>query len=498
MNKLIWCNRLAFFLLFLGAIILAFALTLQPKISDDWYLFWSFQKSAGALDYIIGQYTEVTGRLWLILLSTFVLPNPTVEIVYRAFIVIEIVLLAALAWYCALGPGAWRRTRENLQAMAIFGSLLWFALPERNETIAWTAGNFVYLVPALFGLVFIAWLERSMIASPTDRDGVRWHRRPSDILSFLLGFSAGVSHEQIVAACAAYLALIVLPVSRDLLLGRRKIGSPVWIGAAGLVIGAALLVSAPGNYVRMGQIAAPSLSDAIERMALYIPGAFFQLGMGATGKYIWLGALVFTLLYFGRGADKGEILAGLKRGVFWWMISLVSLLAMAPATNFISPRTAFFAVIFLYVGLAAMTCRPQSIAGDASDDSRATGRSTLTIPRLVLSTAVLTILGCLVVVEAVAGLISNASVAAEFVRRDEIVKQAMLSTTNGDKSPIRVPFIATHTAALTYVQNPEHDAAFLTNWGMHIGRTIEHDVSDGAPLPDSLKPLKTIKFHHHS
>jgi hypothetical protein len=373
--------------------------------------------------------------------------------------------------------------------------LLWFALPARDETVAWLAGNFAYLVPAVFGLAFIAWIERALI-SPAGQDSARWRRKAHDVLSFLVGVSAGVSHEQIVAAGGTYLALTFFSVKRDLPLGQRKIGPRVWIAAVGFVVGAAVLVSAPGNYNRMSLIAAPSVPQMIERMALYVPGAFFEIGTGACGKYIWLGALVFTLLYFGQGWDMSEIHAGPKRAISWWIISLVSLLAMAPATNFIAPRTAFFAVIFLYIGLAAMVRRVPSNAVDALCSSgTAVGSIQIgNVPHFALSTAVLSILSCLVVVEATTTLISNVSVAAEFARRDEIVEKAQLTTANGDTSPIRVPFIATQTAVLTYVQNPEHDRNFLVAWGRHIGRTIEHDVSDGAPLPDSFQPLKAIKF----
>lgn len=492
MKSLIWWNRLAFFLLFLGAIILAFALTFQPKVSDDWHVLWEYQKSAGAFDWIVTQYSRITGRVWIILLATFVLPNPSVEILYRSFIVVEIALLGALSWYCALGRGAWHKTRDNLQAMAIFGTLLWFALPERNETTAWMIGNFAYFVPALFGLAFIAWLERSAAGEHNDSQVER--SRSSDILSFLLGFCAGVSHEQVVAASAAYLALVILPFSRTFLLERRNTGPSVWIGAIGLVMGAALLVSAPGNYARIAYVATPTLFDVVERMALYVASAYFDIGTGATGKYVWLGALVFTLLYFDRSADRRQIVAAFKRGAFWLIISVVTLLAMAPVTNFISTRTTFFAIIFLYIGFAAMTFRSKSIASNPLEGVATTDISVQTKPHPVLSTAVLTILGCLVVVEGVVTLVSNASVAAEFSNREAIVNKAMLSTTGSEKSPIRVPFISTQTGALTYIQNPHHDASFLGYWGNAIGRTIEHDVSAGAPLPLSFKPMKAIKF----
>jgi hypothetical protein len=492
-KTLIWWNRLAFFLFILGAVILAFGFTLQPKISDDLYLLWGFQNSSDTVGWLIKEYKEVTGRIWVILLTTFVSPHPFPENIYRAFIVVEIALLGALAWYCARGRDAWHRTVHNVQAMTIFATLLWFALPARNETVAWLIGNFAYFVPALFGLAFIAWLEHSMV-TPGGESNVSRHLA-SDILSFLLGICAGVSHEQVVAACVTYLALVIFPVSRRLLLERPDVGRRVWIGAVGLMIGAAVLVSAPGNYVRTTYVVAPGLNELVERMVLYLSGAYFDMGTDTTGKSIWLGALVFVLLFFNRNASKREIAEGLKRGVFWCLISVATLLAMAPATNFISTRTTLFAVIFLYVGVAAATCRAQSLSGRGEAPQGQT-KMERTEPRLIQSTAVLTILGCLFVVESVATLISNVSVAAEVANREEIVKKATLSNTTDDKSSIRVPFIATQAAALTYIQNPQHDTEFLLKWGKAVGRTIEHDASNAGPLPDSLNPLKAIKFRH--
>jgi hypothetical protein len=487
MNDSPWWSRVAFALIILGVLLLGCAFALQPKISDDWHLLWNHRESAGDLDYMATLYHGWTGRIWLILLATFVLPNPAAEIAYRTLIAAEILLLVALAWYCALGPGAWRRSRENFQAMAIFGALLWLALPARSETVAWLSGNFVYLVPALFGLTFMAWIERVSTLPPDEGDKTRRRLAILGITSFIVGFSAGVSQEQMVAACGAYLALTLLRIRRDSRPERRGIGPCVWMAALGFAVGVAVLVGAPGNYARMGNIAAPGLAVVIERMMLYVPGAFFELGTGATGKNIWLGALVFGLLYSSGGSVSGILGARLARAGFWWAISLVSLLAMAPASNFISTRTVFFAVIFLFIGLAALFVRiPARAAGsDGADD-----------PRFAMGTAVLAILGCLVIVEALSGLLSNASIAAEFANREEIVERAKPSTAHGEVSPIQVPFIATRPAELTFLQNPEHDRMFLASWGRRIGRTIEHDVSESAPLPNSFAPLKAIKFRH--
>jgi hypothetical protein len=358
----------------------------------------------------------------------------------------------------------------------------------------------VYLVSALFALAFIAWIERVLIAAPSAIAVTRWRRLAHGALSFVIGLFAGASQEQAVAACFTYLALVLFRVRLDRPLGRLKITSSVGMATLGLVAGAATLVSSPGNFTRMEVIAAPGVSGAIERMVMYVPGAFFDLGTGAVGKNIWLGALVFFLLYFRGGATQGWIVARLTRGIIWLIISLSSLLAMTPATNFISPRTSFFAVVFLFIGLAAITCNGPPSAIETSDDLGAAKASLQSggAQHFAISTAVLMILGCLFVVDAIVGLISNVSVAAEFIRRDEIVERAMLSTATEDTSTIRVPFIATETSTLTFVQTPEHDRAFLENLGNHIGRKIEYDVSKGAPLPNSYSPLKAIKFRRNN
>ena len=472
---------------------LGFALSAQPKISDDWYLIWNYQDEMYPINFMASEYLNWTGRVWMILLAAFVLPNPAVETAYRAFIVLEILLLIALAWYCASGPGAFRRTRENIQRFSIFGCLLWLALPVRDQTVAWLTGNFVYLVSALFGLMFMAWIERSLSVSNLKYNLQGWRHNGMLSLSFLIGLAAGVSQEQVVSACIAFFALTILRLKCGRSCVSRKIRSHIWIAAFGFILGVAILVCAPGNYSRIEKITSPSLMSVIERIFLYVPGAFFELGTGSTGKNIWLGVLIFILLNLSRLGEPLEMRARLKRAGFWWIVSLFSLLALAPVTNFISTRTSFFAVIFLFVGVAAMTRPMTSMSVDKLDIS-SNQIHINSDSRVALSSAVLIVLACLVFVEAIAALISNTSVAVEFSKRIEIVEREKRSTENFNALPIMVPFIATQPAVLTYLQSPAHDREFLSNWGMRINRPIVHDVTPNFPLPNSLDPIKAIKY----
>jgi len=170
---------------------------------------------------------------------------------------------------------------------------------------------------------------------------------------------------------------------------------------------------------------------------------------------------------------------------------------MAPVINFISPRTTFFAVIFLFIGFAAMTYpSPMMDVNQFGEPNTVTDQGQIERRNFALRTLVLMILPCLVLVKSVAGLISNSAIVAEFAGRIKIVEEEKLASENIDSTPIRVPFIATQPVALSYIQSPEYDREFLANWGRLIGRPIVHVVSESAPLPKSFTPLKAIKYRH--
>jgi hypothetical protein len=99
----------------------------------------------------------------------------------------------------------------------------------------------------------------------------------------------------------------------------------------------------------------------------------------------------------------------------------------------------------------------------------------------------LLVTSALVLVESIVGLIANISIASEFNHRWALI--------NANQSKqMTVPFISTIPSNLTYIQTPEQDREFLKALSANVGFKVEHDTSEGAPLPASLKPLKAIKF----
>ena len=202
-------------------------------------------------------------------------------------------------------------------------------------------------------------------------------------------------------------------------------------------------------------------------MFLYVPGAFFEIGTGDMGKPIWLGIIVLIALFYDEKLHTND---NVREARIWIYVCLATLLTLIPATNQISPRTTFFAIIFLYIAIASFLFQNHHF------------------PRRPLASVVLLITSFLVLVEATVGLISNISVASEFNKRWALVDA-------NHSNQLDVPFIATVPANLTYIQTPEQDRAFLGALSSHVGFTIRHDSSQEAPLPVSVKPLKAIKFH---
>jgi hypothetical protein len=458
-------DNVSYILLITSIFLLAILFTLQPKISDDWYVLWSYQNSGGITNFWIDFYRGWTGRIPLILLSSLIVPNEHLEFCYRIFIVFEVLILISLAWYLALGKKGFFFNQGTLPPFVLFGIFLWFSLPSRAETISWLNGNFAYLVPAILGLFYIA-VSRYI-------HEVSYNENGKSLLSFIskapiyfiIGFFAGSSQEQIAVACIVYTINDLYQFHR--FKNIKYIPNNYWLLIIGFLFGAFFLLIAPGNYARLNIIELPGFYEILKRMMLYILSAFFEVGSGDLGKSMWFGILILILLFFDKKLQTEE---NIRQSRVWIYICFATLLTLIPATNQISPRTTFFAVIFLYIGVASFIFNGNNF------------------PKRSQASAVLLISSLLLLVESTVGLISNISVATEFHTR-----WSMVGLNKSIK--MTVPFIATIPSNLTYIQTPEHDRDFLRELSAHVGFEVVHDDRCYSPLPVSLKPLKAIKYN---
>jgi hypothetical protein len=463
-KEIFFGDILTYALLGMSCIILAMLFYFQPKISDDWYVIWNYPTANGVVDYWINFYKGWTGRASLILLSSLVLTSPIFDVIYRLFIVLELFMLLGLSWFCALGALHFNYREGMLQALILFAMLLWLALPVRAETVAWTIGNFAYLLSAIMGLAFIAHSKFFISVRYFQIfDGLTLKVFIS-VLCFFIGFFAGSSHEQVIAACIVFIVVNLYKHYRFEKLNTISIN--YWILFIGFCLGTIFLVAAPGNYSRLSAVEAPGFYELAKRMVLFIASAFFEIGTGDLGKPIWMGILLLFALFYDNQLDKPE---NVREAKIWLCLSAATLLTLIPATNQISPRTTFFAVIFLYIAVATFLFKDK------------------VFPKRAIVSLALLVTSSLVLVEATVGLIANISVASEFNHRWALI--------NANQSKqMTVPFIATIPSNLTYIQTPEQDREFLKALSAHVGFIVEHDNREGAPLPASLKPLKAIKF----
>lgn len=456
---------ISYVILVISCIVLVALFYFQPKIGDDWYLLWDYQNSNDIVNYWIDFYRSWSGRLPLILLTSLIIPHPVFEVVYRIFILIEVLILVGLAWYCALGLKGFKFTDGIFQAFLLFGVLFWLSLPVRSETVSWICGNAGYLVPGVLCLNFMAWSKYFLTDGRAQSD----ERLITVMLKlpfyFLFGFFAGSSQEQVIAACIVFTATkIYMEISTR---SFKCIPIRYWILVMGFFLGALFLVAAPGNYARMRVIEGPGFLGVLKLMILYVPSAFFEIGTGEMGKPVWFGVIILIALFYDKKSYTSD---NMRVSRTWIYVSIATLLTLIPATNQISPRTSFFAIIFLYIAVASFLFQNNCL------------------PKRSLVSIVLLITSFLVLAESTLGLISNISVASELN-----IRWALINAHHSGQ--LSVPFISTVPANLTYIETPEHDRDFLLKLSNRVGFSVKHDFSEEAPLPVSSKPLKSIKYY---
>ena len=119
--------------------------------------------------------------------------------------------------------------------------LFWFLLPDFCATVLWITGSANYLWGTLIILLFISPFIKSYYSDTSGESKLK------GFALFFFGIIAGWTNENMCMALIFFIvALFVL-----LYIEKRKI--PLWmkLGLLGVIIGAAFMLLAPGNYVRI-------------------------------------------------------------------------------------------------------------------------------------------------------------------------------------------------------------------------------------------------------
>ena len=457
------------FLVTTSAAFVALAVWAQPRMADDWYLAWYLFDYGSLPNFVVEMYLRWGGRVVPFALAGLALSSELGTQIFKLLTIPCFFLLSVCAYYLAHGAIP-RFDRNQEGGFLVATAVLWLGVPVANETIIQTTGAAAYLWPATLGLGMLCLLRRLRDQAHPGRT------MPNNTAAnfgmclgmFVAGVVVGMCNEQLVAGMSVVILGWVWMLRRE---GRLPyLATHAWWATAGLILGALILVAAPGNYSRLGvQPGSSGILSTMIRFGMYLGGAYFGLGTGDAGRSLWLGMMVLALggtltLTGDRGREAGIWLAG----------SFATLMPMLPLVNYASPRTTFLAVTFLFIAVTSIfppkprTKTPQGI-----------------VHRLVPL-----VLCLLVLIDGFAGWAANRALAGEMAARMNIIRQQSAA---GMKEAV-LPYLATVPSRLTFILNPEHDLAFVESLaGRHGLAQARHDDSVNAPRPQTLNPLKALK-----
>jgi type II secretory pathway pseudopilin PulG len=168
---------------------------------------------------------------------------------YLAFALVDLPALrwVSLALACLFALAAWllgsllaiedRTFRWPLSAF-VFAALTLGLYRLLGQTVFWSTGGIVYMVPLVLTLVWLLSVRRTLYGTLP---------RGGNAYGFVLGLLVGNSIELVLPILAAYVALVVPHRWQDLSASaRRALGFRV----GGVIAGAMVLVAAPGNFAR--------------------------------------------------------------------------------------------------------------------------------------------------------------------------------------------------------------------------------------------------------
>ncbi len=445
-----------------GVGLISLAVWEQPRMADDWYLAWQLADAGSLYRFVSELYFGWGGRILPFVLAGLALSSEAATHTFKLLTVPCFMWLAACAYYLANGTVP-RIGRDFLLVAAV----LWLGVPAASETIVQTTGAAAYMWPTAAGLsmlCFFRWARDRAFLIETN--GCGWL---VSVVSCFAGIVVGTGNEQLVAGMITVLAGWVWMLWRR---GRlRYLGSEAWWGGLGLIVGALVLIGAPGNYIRLS---APEGAGGIFPMmiqfSMYLGGAYFGLGTGDAGRALWLGVVVIALSGALTLVDDRR-----KDVAIWVAAGFASLVPMMPLVSFASPRTTFLTAIFLIIAVTAAFPRKSEIGG-----------ATLGATNFLLAFA----LAALVAIDGFVGWVANRALAAEMTARLSIIRTAAAA---GHKTG-PIPQSATIPSRLTVILNPLHDQDFGTKLAGRYGMTRErNDGSPGAPQPHSVNSLKSLK-----
>lgn len=229
-----------------------------------------------------------------------------------AFVVVNTAMTLSIFLCCIiLGSGkcSWQKA---LVLFSIAYLLIWFFVPSFGEVMLWRTGSIVYLWTTT---ALLAWLVPYRLL--LEGNSSRWSApRTVAFAAFSLMAGNGMEHTSF---CVFLMASAIL-----LVLVRRKASIPAWAwwGLGCLLAGWILLMAAPGNYARAGNIGWPTVS-LIVKHSLKICKFLLE-------PFIALPALYVIGSIFYCRKTRGPIQSSIAMSTFFIFFGILNMLALIP------------------------------------------------------------------------------------------------------------------------------------------------------------------------
>ncbi len=208
--------------------------------------------------------------------------------------------------------------------------------PMLGECIFWMTGAFNYSWTLIIQLSFIS-LYIHYFSIPD--------KNYNKVFVFFFGIITGATNENAVVGCIVITFLIILIK----LLQKEKIKNWALFGAVGLLIGFALLICAPGNFVRSA-LMADRVSDEVH-LTYFIERLVRYMGLYFLPVYVWFA--FFLALLFKKRIELNKSILILSSALI--LGGLASFAVMFFVKGYFPPRTLVFTFICFMLSLTIIT-----------------------------------------------------------------------------------------------------------------------------------------------
>ena len=350
--------------------IIAFLSYRMPYITDDQLHMHSFltgeeiTSPAMIFPSVMYYYNTWGGRALSMIVIQFVLMFP--RILYGITNGAVFALLANVIYaYTHAGRSDGQRVEGSdetpeLFTLPVIYLFLWFFMPVMAEDMLWSTGSITYLWTNTLIMAFLLIYYRDFIG--IEGTGKTVPARIAGVVGMtLLGFAAGQSNES--ASCATIVILFAYAVWS--VRAKHRLDIDKLMGIIGCVIGCVLLLLAPGNLIRAGEVnAGAGAGSTLMTYAYRIARETFFMG-------------ILLFIPFAIGLILSLADRSWKKSMLFWIAAIVSIYVMTFSAGFANRIYQF--PFILIVTAAAISVR--SLLEKISD--RASGDKTVMMKRLL-------------------------------------------------------------------------------------------------------------------